>query len=773
MNMHIRLFGKIATLAIILILLSVAAADAQGDSFYGCGLIIADSGCAVLVLNGNGDFYIIDSTAGMGTGDWACIYGVFEIPCDTSCMGASACISVDSIIPQSPPDTLYGSCGVLIPSANCVLFAPMSGPIVSDTFFLALENYGPFAPYDTVCVSGNLFTEPPPECPEATGWLAGNTINLWSPPNSPFNDCGILTEVSGCLLFEPLMSPNAYYYLANYGGFGIGDTVCVAGILISTCDSGCIAASGCIAGNSIYLWSDGGVPYNQCGIIMAGPDCVVFVPLGDSVVLALDNPGIFTFYDTVCISGTIDGDCDLGCTGVDGCIYSNYISLRAEFYHQYEVIVKLEEGFPIEPILADFQGITNDTLVSQNIYLVSFPSGYLIEQLIDSIVARPGVIFVQPNFMMGFPEVFHVSQSFPDDSRPPLEFGYSPPNYFTSSSPYTINSDTANLLEDGEGVIIAVIDNGVVFTHPLFEASFAGTGIDYINGDFDPSEVEGSLYGHGTFICGVIKRIAPDCLLLPIRAFDENGYSNSFVVADAIHYAIDEAVDVINMSFGNYSSNPVVQEAVSDAVAAGISLVAAAGNNSTILPTYPATYPAVIAVNAIDSLEYRADFSNYGDYIDVCAPGVNIYSSLAGEFEWGEWSGTSFAAPMVAGVCALIKAQNENIGALAMEQMIRQSAERHLYWGMLTLPNIEYGAGRVDALRPILDLNLGDVNGSDNMNLLDILYLIDMLYKSGPPPEPIEDVGDVDCSGDINLMDVTLLINYLYRGGPEPSCLAY
>ncbi|MEW5923995.1 MAG: S8 family serine peptidase [Candidatus Zixiibacteriota bacterium] len=773
MNSYIRTTVKISFTVIILILLSLPMAGAQGDPFFGCGMIFADSGCAVLVLNMGQEFYAIDSTAGLGTGDWACIYGEYVTPCDTSCLGATVCISVDSIIPQPTMDTLYGSCGILIQSTNCLLLAPLSGPIVYDSFYLALENYGQFGLYDTVCVSGNLFMESPPSCPEADAWLAANTIQRWSPPNTPFNDCGILTEVGGCLLFDPLSTTAVYYYLDNYGGYGIGDTVCVAGTLISNCDSGCVESDGCIAGNSIYAWSDGGVPYDRCGIILAGPDCVIFQALGDTLILALSDYGEFTYFDTVCISGTVDWNCDLGCTGVDGCLYTNYISLRDNFYYQNEVIIKMEEGFPIEPVLAEYAGDASDSLIFQNTYLVSFPSEFLIEQLIDSISARPGVIFAQPNYMMGVPEAFHVSQSFPDDARPPLEVGYSPPNYYTASSPYTINSDTANLFEDGEGIVIAVIDNGVNFTHPLLEESFAGTGIDFIDGDYDPSEVEGLLYGHGTFVCGIIKRIAPACRILPIRAFDENGNSNSFVVANAIQYAVAQSVDVINMSFGNYSSNPIVQEAVGDAVAAGISLIAAVGNGNTMLPTYPAAYPGVIAVNAIDSMEYRAPFSNYGDYIDVCAPGVDIYSSLAGEYEWGSWNGTSFAAPIVAGVCVLIKAQDNDIGSLAVEQMIRISAERHLDWGTVVLPNIEYGAGRVDALRPNVDLNLGDVNDNDSLNLLDIIYIINMLYKSGPPPEPIEDIGDIDCSGTINLIDVTVLINYLYRGAAKPSCLQY
>ncbi len=753
----------------------VMTAGAQTEPFYECGIIWPDSGCYLLDVNGNhNNYYIIDSIGEFNSGEWACVYGVLDESCDTSCtpIPVEWCVSVDSLLPGTPPDTTYYFAhGVILQGTGCLVFSPYSGPLIGDGFYLLLENYGSFGLGDSVVVLGTLLLEPAYDCPEASGQLLDNTIEAWSPPNTPFSDCGILTMQYGCLLFEPLSLPGNYFYLSYYGTYGANDSVCVSGILIQPCDTGCPGADGCIVGNSIYGWYNEGWPYERCGVITQGIDCIVFAPFNDSVVLALDYTGGYTTDDTVCISGIVEWGCDMGCTGVAGCLYTSEITFRPDFYHNFEVIVKLEESFSIEPILADYGGSVTDSLVLDNTYLVSFPVTYLIEDIITEIESRPGVVFVQPNYMIGFPETFHVSQSFPDDNPYELVWGVSPNTYFSAAGMYTINSDSANLFSGGEDIVVAVIDNGIDLTHPLFETSVLGTGYDFIDDDNDPSEeAGGGLLGHGTFVSGVIRRIAPDCMILPIRAFDSFGYSNSYILADAIHYAIEQSADVINMSFGNYTSNPIIHEAINDAIQAGICLVASAGNANTNIPSYPASYSGVIAVSAIDTLEYRADFSNYGDYIDICAPGVSVYSSLAGDYEWGSWSGTSFAAPMVTAVCALILSENSDLIPYDIEDLICLTADTNLLWGSFIPPSSEYGYGRVDALTPVIDVSLGDVDNSRDKNLYDIIYMINALYKGGPQPVPTEDVGDTDCSDHINLLDITKLIIFLYKNGQEPSC---
>ncbi len=768
-----RFIKRLLPLTIFLLIVTALSVRAQNDPFYGCGIIWDDSGCYVFDLDGmHNTYYILDSIDGINSGEWACINGNIDINCDTSCASAIGCVAVDSIFPQDPPDTtIYEACGVLLQGANCVIFSPISGPIYDSTLYLYLDYYGPFVPNDTVCVSGSIINIISPECPEANARLLGNTIDSWTPSNYPYSGCGILVFDLGCLLFMPLGMPSTYYYLENYGIFIEGDTVCISGTLVYNCDTACVGVDGCIIGNTIYAWEDDGDwPYEECGVIVQGVDCIVFAPFGDTAYLALDYTGQFSIGDSVCVSGIVDWGCDFGCTGVYGCIYTNNIMPRTDFYHNFEVIIKMEDGFSIDLILMQFQGYQLDSIIIGNIYLVAFPPTLMIEDVTESISMQPGVIFIQPNYAVGMPEAFHVSQDFPDDAQPSLLWGISPAAYFSNSECYTIQSDSANLYSTGEDIVVAVIDNGVASDHPLLVNSISDMGYDFVDNDNDPSEEPSTLLSHGTFVCGVIRRIAPDCMILPIRAFDSTGFSNSFMLANAISYAIDQSVDVINMSFGTYTSNPIIQEAVNDAVQSGISLVAAVGNAGTNIPSYPAAHPGVIAVSAIDTLEYRADFSNYGDHLDVCAPGVGIYSSLAGEFEWGWWSGTSFAAPFATAVCALILSQDAELSPFEVELLIKQTADNNLDWGSFIPPSVDYGYGRVDALYPVFDVSLGDVNDTGNKDIMDIIYLINALYIGGPQPIPVADVGDTDCSDVINIFDVVWLIKFLYIDGPRPSC---
>ncbi len=772
--MHSHKFTRrLLLITISMLIFTTLSGHAQNDPFYGCGIISGDSSCYVFDIDGlHNTYYLLDSIDGINSGEWACVYGIHDIYCDTSCASVIGCVAVDSIFPQEPPDTtFYEACGVLLQGADCVIFTPISGPIYDSTLYIYLDYYGPFVPGDTVCVSGVIMSVTPPDCPEANARLLGNSIEAWSPSNYPYSGCGILVFDLGCLLFMPLDLPTTYYYLENYGTFIEGDTVCISGILVYECDTACAGSDGCIIGNTIYAWEDDGDwPYEDCGVIVQGVDCVVFAPFGDTVYLALDYTGEFTVGDSVCISGVVDWGCDFGCSGVAGCIYTSSITYRIDFYHNFEAIIKMEDGFSIEPILTQFQGYQLDSIIDDNLYLVGFAPSYMIEDITRTISLQPGVIFVQPNYTVGMPEAFHVSQDFPDDAQPTLVWGVSPISYFSNSACYNIQSDSANLYSSGENTVVAVIDNGVALDHPLLVNSISAMGYDFVENDNDPSEEPGSLSSHGTFVCGIIRRIAPDCMILPIRAFDTSGFSNSFMLANAIKYAINQSADVINMSFGTYTSNPVIQEAVYEAVQSGISMVAAVGNAGTNIPSYPAAYPGVIAVSALDTLEYRADFSNYGDHLDVCAPGVNVYSSLAGNFEWGWWSGTSFAAPYASAVCALIMAQDNELTPFEVESLIKQTADNNLNWGSFIPPSTEYGYGRVDALHPVFDVSLGDVNDTGSKDIMDIIYLINTLYANGPQPIPVADVGDTDCSDVINLFDIVRLIKFLYLGGPRPSC---
>jgi len=428
-----------------------------------------------------------------------------------------------------------------------------------------------------------------------------------------------------------------------------------------------------------------------------------------------------------------------------------------------QIIIGLNEGESPDGIAQRIDGEVIGSISDIDTHLLSFSKSRSLNDIIEDISSQPGVKFVQPDYMMFLPEVEQISQEFPDGNRPVYVRGISPETYYKQPGAYNIGVDSANLISTGENTLIAVIDNGVDFNHPLFKNAFVSSGYDYIDSDDDASTEPGSLQSHGTFVSSVILRVAPDCQILPLRTFNAEGIGNCFAIASAINRAIEDGADVINMSFSMYRPSPLIEHLVNEAVQAGVALVAAAGNDSCDITSYPGAYNYVLAVSAIDQTDYLATFSNYGDYIDVCAPGVDIYGALSGEFEWGTWSGTSFAAPFVSATCALVTDLKPGWKTRRIWNHIKATANSNLQWGAVPLDDSQYGDGCIDVYEAVLSIIKGDVNGDGEVNFLDIDYLNRHVNMSGPEPIPLHSVGDMDRSGIIDSEDISLLINKVYK----------
>ncbi|MEM1170473.1 MAG: S8 family serine peptidase [Cyanobacteria bacterium P01_H01_bin.35] len=268
----------------------------------------------------------------------------------------------------------------------------------------------------------------------------------------------------------------------------------------------------------------------------------------------------------------------------------------------------------------------------------------------------------------------------------------------------------------GDGIVVAVIDSGVDYTHPELTGQMwinsgeipnnniddDGNGYvddvqgwDFVNDDNDPIDEE----GHGTHIAGTIaaKRdgvgttgIAPNAKIMPIRVLDEQGVGKVSDGIEAIRYAVDNGADVINLSSGD--RNIVIGElgAISYAAERGVVFVSAAGNDSLSSPDYPARL-AVQQGIAVGSVQQNGQFSSFSneagneplDY--VVAPGGDGFSADAGDIYapvppsitgnlYGFLAGTSMAAPHVAGVVALMKQANPTLSVEAIENIIIETA---------------------------------------------------------------------------------------------------
>lgn len=259
----------------------------------------------------------------------------------------------------------------------------------------------------------------------------------------------------------------------------------------------------------------------------------------------------------------------------------------------------------------------------------------------------------------------------------------------------------------GQGVVVAVVDSGVDYTHLdlagnmwLNADEIANNGIDddgngyvddwrgwdLIEGDSDPMDLD----SHGTHVAGTIAAtpngfgvtgIAPSAAIMPVRVLDFEGKGTSWTIAQGIRYAVNNGADIINLSLGTSSPSPEsiaeIDLALQEASDRGVVVVMASGNEYASEPGYPA-YDATtwgLAVGASDIGNVMPGFSNRaGSLLDyVVAPGVDIYSTILGN-SYQSFSGTSMATPHVAGVAALVLSANPNLTPPVVEAILTQSA---------------------------------------------------------------------------------------------------
>lgn len=245
------------------------------------------------------------------------------------------------------------------------------------------------------------------------------------------------------------------------------------------------------------------------------------------------------------------------------------------------------------------------------------------------------------------------------DKKPPKEEDPEPEEEVLPWGVDRIDAEYAWLAEPGYtgvGVNVAVVDTGIDHTHP--DLAVAG-GVNVINLRKDYKDDN----GHGTHVAGIIAAldndigvvgVAPEASLYGVKVLDRRGSGWLSDVIAGIDWCVnnnDVDIDIVNLSLGLNSDIQSLEDACVAAKAAGLILVAAAGNDGGAVH-YPAAYDSVIAVSAVDSSDSIAAWSSYGPEVELCAPGVDIYSTYKGG-GYAVESGTSMAAPHVAGTLAL------------------------------------------------------------------------------------------------------------------------
>ncbi len=269
------------------------------------------------------------------------------------------------------------------------------------------------------------------------------------------------------------------------------------------------------------------------------------------------------------------------------------------------------------------------------------PAVVPVESVLPWLDALAHVDFAEPNFLC---EAVHV----PNDT-----------SYGSQWGPPKIACEAAWDLEQGDAAtVIAIIDTGVDKNHSDLAAKLVA-GYDFVNNDGDADDDN----GHGTHCAGIaaartnnsqgVAGVGYDCSVMPVKVLNSGGSGTWAAVANGINWAADNGAHVASLSLGGTSGSSTLEAAVNYAWANNVVVIAAAGNNGTTTPFYPAWYGNCIAVASTDSNDARSSFSNYGSWVDVAAPGSGIYATYDGN-SYASLSGTSMAAPHVAGEAGLL-----------------------------------------------------------------------------------------------------------------------
>ncbi len=358
------------------------------------------------------------------------------------------------------------------------------------------------------------------------------------------------------------------------------------------------------------------------------------------------------------------------------------------------LVLDFREDIPRTEINAQLEAITSqynlqaslnsEFSTADNLYILKGDRD-LLDRLKKSSL-KQNLEYIEPNY------VYH-SWATPND-----------PEYGKQWNLRSINIESAWGETKGDGVTVAVIDTGVTQVPDLKQTKFV-KGYDFVADREDATDD----HGHGTHVAGTIAQstnngygvagIAYQAKIMPLKVLGKSGGGTVADIAEAIRFAADNGADVINMSLGGGGASQVMQEAIDYAHNKGVTIVAAAGNANQNSSSYPARYPHVISVSALDAAGVKAPYSNFGAGVDLAAPGGSetgkiiqeTINSSNGQAIFAGFQGTSMASPHVAGVAALIKASGISEPD-EIESILKQSARK-----VEEDPLNHFGAGHLDA----------------------------------------------------------------------------
>jgi hypothetical protein len=334
---------------------------------------------------------------------------------------------------------------------------------------------------------------------------------------------------------------------------------------------------------------------------------------------------------------------------------------------------------------------------------------------------NPHIEYIEPNYIV-------QSDRTPNDPRYAELYGLNNTGQTGGTPGADISAEWAwDVTTGSRDVVVAVIDSGIDYAHEdlaenifINDNEIPGNGVDddnngyvddvhgwdFLNDDNDPFDD----FGHGTHVAGTIGAVgdngvgiagvAWEVSILPLKFLDDYGDGTTAGAVAAVEYATMMGADIANSSWGGYGFSQALLDAIDEATTADILFVAAAGNNALNIdeyPHYPSSYPSpnIVAVAATDHDDDLAHFSNFGsNSVDLAAPGSSILSTLPDGY--GLKSGTSMAAPHVAGAASLIRSLAPTIGVVELKQLLLDFADP-----VAGLADKVLTGGRLNAFLPI------------------------------------------------------------------------
>lgn len=321
-------------------------------------------------------------------------------------------------------------------------------------------------------------------------------------------------------------------------------------------------------------------------------------------------------------------------------------------------------------------------LTGTTMFRWTIPDGRNVATVVRSLEQDPSILSVQPNYRY----MLQQQQTRTGDG---IQYAVD-----------QLKLPRAQQLAKGNSVLVAVIDSGIDPTHPELADSIADS--------FNPAGGDGAPHSHGTGVAGAIVAhgrltgAAPSARILAVRAFDPNGGNaegTTFNILKGIEWASGKGARVINMSFAG-PQDPIMARALAAAHKKGIVLIAAVGNaGPKSPPLYPAADTNVIAVTAVDSQDRLFGMANRGNHVAVAAPGVDVILPTPGT-SYQMATGTSFAAPHISGIVALILEREPALTPDSVRRVLLSTARDLGPSGR----DKDYGAGLADAYEAVISI---------------------------------------------------------------------